>query len=81
MILDEIHELINNERGAHLSLSLERLQSCSSKKIVRVGLSATLANPDEAAHFIGGEYPSSIIIDNSIRNFDIEIKVVHGSMN
>ena len=81
VILDEIHELINNERGAHLSLSLERLQSCSSKQIVRVGLSATLANPEEAAHFIGGEYPSSIIIDNSIRNFDIDIKVVHGSMN
>ena len=81
VILDEIHELINNERGAHLSLSLERLQSCSNEKMIRVGLSATLANLDEAAHFIGGEYPSSIIVDNTIRNYDIEIKVVPGSMN
>ena len=43
VIIDEVHELISNERGAHMSLSLERLQSLSSKTITRIGLSATLS--------------------------------------
>lgn len=43
VIVDELHALAENKRGAHLSLSLERLERIAEKKCIRVGLSATAA--------------------------------------
>ena len=54
IIIDEVHELLSNERGSQLSISLERLQLNSNQKIVRTGLSATVGNIDDAAHFLVG---------------------------
>lgn len=55
VVLDELHSLVGNKRGAHLSLSLERLTEvvggCGPQ---RIGLSATVAPLDEAALFLGG---------------------------
>jgi ATP-dependent Lhr-like helicase len=51
-IVDEIHALANSKRGAHLSLSLERLQSHS--QFTRIGLSATVAPLEEIAKFLVG---------------------------
>ena len=51
-IVDEVHELVANERGAHLSISLERLQGISSQPVTRIGLSATVGNLKQAAQFI-----------------------------
>ncbi len=51
-IIDEVHELVANERGAHLSISLERLQAISSQPVTRIGLSATVGNLKQAAQFI-----------------------------
>jgi ATP-dependent Lhr-like helicase len=48
VIIDEVHELLPSERGSHLSLSLERLEMAAKKKLVRVGLSASVADPREA---------------------------------
>jgi len=54
VIVDEIHEICNNKRGVHLSLSLERLQALASDKIVRIGLSATIHPIEEVARYLVG---------------------------
>src|SRR5579884_2723236 len=54
IIVDEVHELVANERGAHLSISLERLHAASLQTVTRIGLSATVGNLDETAKFISG---------------------------
>lgn len=54
VIIDEIHELANNKRGVHLSLSLERLREIIGKEFVRIGLGATLHPVEEAAKFLVG---------------------------
>ncbi len=54
VIIDELHELANNKRGVHLSLSLERLVEISESNFTRVGLGATLHPLDEAAKFLVG---------------------------
>jgi ATP-dependent Lhr-like helicase len=54
-ILDEIHTLCGNKRGAHLALSLERLEHLASGPIQRIGLSATQRPLEEVARFLGGQ--------------------------
>ncbi|HZA71243.1 MAG TPA: DEAD/DEAH box helicase [Nitrososphaeraceae archaeon] len=82
IIIDEVHELIGNERGTHLTVSLERLQNLSSHSLVRIGLSATIGNLKDAANFIGGtDRKCSILVDNTIRNYDIDVKYLKGSIS
>ncbi|MDW0120713.1 MAG: DEAD/DEAH box helicase [Nitrososphaeraceae archaeon] len=82
IIIDEVHELIGNERGTHLTVSLERLQNLSSHNPVRIGLSATIGNLKDAANFIGGtDRKCSILVDNTIRNYDIDVKYLKGSIS
>lgn len=54
VIVDEIHSLCGNKRGAHLSLSLERLAILAEQEFVRIGLSATQRPLDQIASFLGG---------------------------
>lgn len=54
VILDEIHALVPTKRGAHLALSLERLQAMAGRPIQRIGLSATQRPLEEVAQFLGG---------------------------
>jgi ATP-dependent Lhr-like helicase len=54
VIIDEIHALVPTKRGAHLALSLERLQSLVGHPIQRIGLSATQRPLEEVAQFLGG---------------------------
>jgi Lhr-like helicase len=54
VIVDEIHALVPTKRGAHLALSLERLQAICGHPLQRVGLSATQRPLDEVARFLGG---------------------------
>ena len=61
VIIDEIHALVPTKRGAHLALSLERLQALTKKPIQRIGLSATQRPLEEVARFLGGvEVPSQV---------------------
>lgn len=82
IIIDEVHELIGNERGTHLTVSLERLQNLSAHNPVRIGLSATIGNLKAAGNFIGGtDRKCSILVDNTIRNYDIDVKYLKGSIS
>jgi ATP-dependent Lhr-like helicase len=82
VIIDEIHDLLSNERGSQLSLSLERLQINTKKPISRIGLSATIGNFDDAAKFlVGTKRKCKIIRDNTIRKYDVEIKHINGTIH
>ena len=59
IIIDEIHALVPTKRGAHLALSLERLEAICGKPPQRIGLSATQRPLDEVARFLGGTQASS----------------------
>ncbi len=54
IIVDEIHALVPTKRGAHLALSLERLEARCERPPQRIGLSATQRPLDEVARFLGG---------------------------
>src|ERR1700758_5304767 len=54
VIVDEIHAVAGDKRGAHLLLSLERLEAVTAKAPVRIGLSATQKPLEEIAHFLTG---------------------------
>ena len=60
VIVDEIHALVPTKRGAHLALSLERLEAIagSERPLQRIGLSATQRPLDEVARFLGGTHQS-----------------------
>jgi ATP-dependent Lhr-like helicase len=58
VIVDEIHALVSTKRGAHMALSLERLERITKKPLQRIGLSATQRPLEEVAKFLGGASPS-----------------------
>jgi ATP-dependent helicase Lhr and Lhr-like helicase len=54
VIVDEIHALVGSKRGAHLALTLERLEALAGRKLTRIGLSATQKPIEEVARFLVG---------------------------
>ena len=82
IVIDEVHELLSSERGSQLSLSLERLEFNSKHPLTRIGLSATVGNPNDAAKFVvGTKRKCQIIRDSSVRKYDVEIKFVDGTIS
>src|SRR5687767_2968433 len=77
IIIDEIHAMAENKRGAHLSISIERLADlvdARGTKLQRIGLSATVAPVQEAAQFLAGTNGSCEIIDTSAaKKIDIRV--------
>jgi ATP-dependent Lhr-like helicase len=75
VIVDEIHALAGNKRGAHLALSLERLSALTPAPPVRVGLSATQKPIEEVARFLTGGAPCDIINTGHIRNRRLHLEL------
>jgi ATP-dependent Lhr-like helicase len=74
VVVDEVHELAEDERGAQLAVALERLTQLSGKEVQRIGLSATVGSPKEIARFLGGVGRKVDIIKTELPK-DIEINV------
>ena len=80
VIIDEIHALAATKRGAHLALSLERLERITDTPPQRIGLSATQRPLDEIARFLGGYHdgrprPVTIVDSGITKELDIEVIV------
>lgn len=77
LIIDEIHSLVGNKRGAHLALSIARLEAMLPVAPVKIGLSATQKPMDRIASFLTGREPHDCTIVDSghIREWDIDIEV------
>ena len=90
VIIDEIHALVPTKRGAHLALSLERLEALRGKPIQRIGLSATQRPLEEVARFLAGAegmgsqpalkatIESEISVDGVLREDNEESPKLHG---
>jgi ATP-dependent Lhr-like helicase len=79
VIVDEIHAMAATKRGAHLALSLERLEAIARTPPQRIGLSATQRPLDEIARFLGGftpEGPRPVTIVDAGHRKPMEIEVV-----
>ena len=82
IVVDEVHELLGSERGSQLSLSIERLQLNSKFPLTKIGLSATVGNFEEAGKFVvGTKRKCEIIRDSSVREYDVEVKYVEGTIS
>src|SRR5262249_27304644 len=77
IIVDEIHALAENKRGAHLSISVERLAQVVAMRgggLQRIGLSATVAPVQEAAKFLVGTEAECEVVDTSAaKRIDIRV--------
>ena len=77
VIVDEIHAVADDKRGAHLALSLERLEALLPRSPVRIGLSATQKPIESLAQFLAGSTrPAPVIVDTGRgRQLDIAVEV------
>ena len=78
LIVDEIHAVAGTKRGAHLALSLERLDALASRPLQRIGLSATQKPIEEIARFLTGSDPGTkcrIVDSGHVRERDLALVV------
>ncbi|MBH0109781.1 ATP-dependent helicase [Salinibacterium sp. NG22] len=75
VIIDEVHAVAATKRGAHLALSLERLDALLAKPVQRIGLSATVRPIEEVARFLGGRAPVTIVHPPSAKTFELSVVV------
>ncbi|GAS91650.1 ATP-dependent helicase [Mycolicibacterium brisbanense] len=75
VIVDEVHAVAATKRGAHLALSLERLDQLLDRPAQRIGLSATVRPPEEVARFLSGPAPTTIVAPPASKTFDLTVQV------
>ena len=75
VIVDEVHAVSGTKRGAHLALSLERLDELLERPAQRIGLSATVRPIDEVARFLGGPRPVTIVQPPASKTIEVQVVV------
>ena len=80
VIVDEIHALAPTKRGAHMALTLERLEAQTARRVQRIGLSATQRPLEEIARFLGGaEVDACQLAQESLRASEEESEIADQS--
>ncbi|MGD9622765.1 MAG: ATP-dependent helicase [Mycolicibacterium sp.] len=75
VIVDEVHAVAATKRGAHLALSLARLDALLERPAQRIGLSATVRPPEEVARFLSGTAATTIVAPPAAKTFDLTVQV------
>ncbi|MGA8115169.1 MAG: ATP-dependent helicase, partial [Actinocatenispora sp.] len=75
VIVDEVHAVCSTKRGAHLAVSLERLDSLLERPAQRIGLSATVRPVDETARFLAGSAPVTVVAPPSEKTVELSVRV------
>ncbi|MGH3521563.1 MAG: DEAD/DEAH box helicase, partial [Mycobacterium sp.] len=75
VIVDEVHAIAGTKRGAHLALSLERLDDLLPRPAQRIGLSATVRPHEEVARFLAGTSPTTIVAPPAAKTLDLTVQV------
>jgi ATP-dependent Lhr-like helicase len=75
LILDEVHAVAGTKRGAHLALSVERLQALREEPIQRIALSATQRPLEEIGRFVSGGRPIELVDAGVAKELDLEVVV------
>ncbi|WP_028651866.1 ATP-dependent helicase [Nocardioides halotolerans] len=75
VILDEVHAVAGTKRGAHLAVTLERLDALLDRPAQRIGLSATVRPLEEVARFLGGSAAVDIVAPPSTKEWDLQVVV------
>ncbi|OBK75816.1 ATP-dependent helicase [Mycobacterium sp. 1164985.4] len=75
VIVDEVHAVAATKRGAHLALSLKRLDQLLDSPAQRIGLSATVRPPEEVARFLSGQARTTIVAPPAAKTFDLSVQV------
>ncbi|WTY82039.1 ATP-dependent helicase [Micromonospora sp. NBC_01405] len=75
VIVDEVHAVAGSKRGAHLALSLERLDELLPAPAQRIGLSATVRPVDACARFLGGARPVDVVQPPSAKTIEVSVQV------
>ena len=75
VIVDEVHAVAGTKRGAHLALSLERLERVADQPFQRIGLSATQRPLEEIGRFVSGGRPIELVDAGTRKELDLEVVV------
>ena len=75
LILDEVHAVAGTKRGAHMALSVERLDRLTEKPVQRVGLSATQRPMEEIGRFVSGGRPIELVDAGRAKELDLKVVV------
>ncbi|SDB83695.1 ATP-dependent helicase Lhr and Lhr-like helicase [Raineyella antarctica] len=75
VIIDEVHAVAGTKRGAHLAVSLERLDALLARPAQRIGLSATVEPAEEVARFLGGIQPVRVVAPRAEKSWQLTVTV------